>query len=85
MPQVMAVLRGAGGGARGRPPPAPPRGGAPRGSPARARRTPPPPPPAAAPTETDVITQLQQLGKLRDDGVLTEDEFASQKARILGS
>ncbi|HEX6256487.1 MAG TPA: SHOCT domain-containing protein [Euzebyales bacterium] len=43
------------------------------------------PPPAAAPTETDVITQLQQLGKLRDDGVLTEDEFASQKARILGS
>jgi Short C-terminal domain len=38
-----------------------------------------------APTETDVIAQLQQLGKLRDDGVLTEEEFAAQKARILGS
>lgn len=43
------------------------------------------PPAAAGPTETDVITQLQQLGKLRDDGVLTEEEFAAQKARILGS
>ena len=45
----------------------------------------PQPAPAAAPTETDVIAQLQQLGKLRDDGVLTEEEFAAQKARILGS
>lgn len=42
-------------------------------------------PPAATPPQTDVIAQLQQLGKLRDDGVLTEEEFAAQKARILGS
>ncbi|HSJ43157.1 MAG TPA: SHOCT domain-containing protein [Euzebyales bacterium] len=41
-------------------------------------------PPAATPPQTDVIAQLQQLGKLKDDGVLTEEEFAAQKARILG-
>lgn len=43
------------------------------------------PPPAAGPSQTDVITQLQQLGRLRDDGMLTEEEFAAQKARILGT
>lgn len=42
-------------------------------------------PVAAASSGTDVITQLQQLGELRDAGVLTEEEFAAQKARILGS
>jgi hypothetical protein len=41
-----------------------------------------PPPPAAAP---DPIAQLKDLATLRDQGVLTEDEFAAQKARILGS
>jgi hypothetical protein len=40
----------------------------------------PPPPPAA-----DPIAQLKELGELRDSGVLTEEEFAAQKARILGS
>jgi hypothetical protein len=29
------------------------------------------------------ISQLQQLGQLRDQGVLTEEEFAAQKQRIL--
>ncbi|MDT2007161.1 SHOCT domain-containing protein [Rhodococcus opacus] len=43
---------------------------------------PPPPPPAAAP---DRISALKQLGELRDQGVLTEDEFAAEKARILAS
>lgn len=42
-------------------------------------------PVAPASSESDVITQLQQLGELRDAGVLTEEEFAAQKARILGS
>ncbi|MGD9526479.1 SHOCT domain-containing protein [Pseudonocardia sp.] len=42
----------------------------------------PAPPPAAAP-QTDVITQLKELAELRDQGVLTDDEFATQKARIL--
>ncbi len=31
-----------------------------------------------------MINQLKQLGELRDAGVLTEDEFAAQKAKLLG-
>jgi putative oligomerization/nucleic acid binding protein/uncharacterized protein DUF3824 len=46
---------------------------------------PPPPPQPAAPAQPDVLTQLQQLGELRSAGVLTEAEFAAQKAKILGS
>ena len=45
------------------------------------------PPPAAAPAAApaaDPIAQLKELGELRDQGVLTEDEFAAQKAKILG-
>jgi hypothetical protein len=43
-----------------------------------------PPPPAAAPAPaTDLLGQLTQLGDLRDRGVLTDDEFAAQKAKIL--
>lgn len=30
------------------------------------------------------IQRLTELGKLHDQGVLTDDELASQKARILG-
>ncbi|HYJ27580.1 MAG TPA: SHOCT domain-containing protein [Nocardioides sp.] len=41
------------------------------------------PPPAAA-SQADVLNQLKQLGELRDAGVLTEDEFAAQKAKLLG-
>jgi len=29
-------------------------------------------------------TELERLAKLRDDGVLTEEEFQAQKARVLG-
>ena len=43
---------------------------------------PPPPPPAPAP---DPIEQLKELAALKQDGVLTEDEFAAQKAKILGT
>jgi hypothetical protein len=32
-----------------------------------------------------MLTQLQQLGELKTAGVLTEEEFAAQKAKILGS
>jgi hypothetical protein len=39
----------------------------------------------AAPTMDDKVQQLRQLSKLRDDGILTEDEFAAQKQQILGS
>jgi len=40
------------------------------------------PAPAAAPAE-DPIALLTQLGQLHTDGVLTDEEFAVQKAKIL--
>jgi uncharacterized Zn finger protein len=43
----------------------------------------PPPQPAAPAAQTDVIGQLQKLGELKAAGVLTEEEFAAQKAKIL--
>jgi Short C-terminal domain len=39
------------------------------------------PPAAAAP---DPVEQLKQLGELHEQGVLTDEEFAAQKARLLG-
>ncbi|MFJ6050648.1 MULTISPECIES: SHOCT domain-containing protein [unclassified Streptomyces] len=47
---------------------------------------PPPPPPAAAPADdmTTKIEQLKQLSTLKEQGVLTETEFAEQKRRLLG-
>ena len=53
--------------------------------PQQAYAPPPPPPQPQAPTETDMLTQLQQLGELKTAGVLTEEEFAAQKAKILSS
>jgi Short C-terminal domain len=41
-------------------------------------------PPAAAPQES-TIDQLKELGQLKEAGVLTEEEFAAQKAKILGA
>ena len=41
-------------------------------------------PPPQAPAN-DILSQLQQLGELKEAGVLTEEEFAAQKAKILGS
>ncbi|WP_116449441.1 PH domain-containing protein [Blastococcus litoris] len=40
-------------------------------------------PPPAAPPQTDMVEQLRKLGELRDAGILTEEEFAAQKAKIL--
>ena len=42
------------------------------------------PPQAAAPA-ADPIAQLKELGELRDKGVLTEEEFSAQKAKLLAS
>jgi hypothetical protein len=42
-----------------------------------------PPPQPAAPAQVDTLTQLQKLGELKAAGVLTEEEFAAQKAKIL--
>jgi Short C-terminal domain len=44
-----------------------------------------PAPPPPAPSQADMITQLKQLGELRDNGVLTEEEFAAQKAKLLAN
>jgi len=44
----------------------------------------PPPAPAPAPAEDDTVTQLKQLADLKDQGILTEEEFAAKKAQILG-
>jgi hypothetical protein len=40
--------------------------------------------PGEAPTSAERIAELTQLGHLHDQGVLTDAEFASEKARILG-
>jgi hypothetical protein len=45
---------------------------------------PPAPQPVAAPAAEDPIEQLKQLAALHNDGVLTDEEFAAQKAKILG-
>jgi hypothetical protein len=42
---------------------------------------PPPPPPAAA--APDPVAQLKELADLKNQGILTEEEFAAQKAKIL--
>jgi hypothetical protein len=41
------------------------------------------PAPRPAPSTTDVVDQLRALGQLRTDGLLTDEEFAAQKAKIL--
>jgi len=46
---------------------------------------PPPAPEAAAPPAADPIAQLKELAELKNQGILTEEEFAAQKAKILGS
>ena len=43
-----------------------------------------PPPAPAPPGEQSTIEQLKELAALKDQGVLTEEEFAAQKAKILG-
>ena len=39
--------------------------------------------PATA-TDDDLVTQLERLRTLRDEDILTEEEFAAAKARLLG-
>jgi hypothetical protein len=34
--------------------------------------------------QDDVITQLERLGALKAQGLLTEEEFQAQKAKLLG-
>jgi hypothetical protein len=43
----------------------------------------PAPPPAAAEPAVDPIQQLKDLAALKEQGILTDEEFAVQKAKIL--
>ncbi len=50
--------------------------------------TPPSPPPeqpaASSALDPAVIDQLKRYAELRDQGILTEEEFSAQKAKLLG-
>ena len=41
-------------------------------------------PPPASSGGDDMIEQLEKLGRLRDQGIITDDEFAAQKQKLLG-
>jgi hypothetical protein len=41
------------------------------------------PPPPEADDGSSMIAQLEKLGALREKGILTDEEFAQQKARLL--
>jgi Short C-terminal domain len=43
-----------------------------------------PPPAAAAPAEPDYVAELEQLAQLRDQGILTPEEFDAKKKQLLG-
>jgi hypothetical protein len=54
-----------------------------------AQEAPPPPqaapaPAPAVPAAESTIDQLKGLGELKSQGVITEEEFAAQKAKLLG-
>jgi len=42
-----------------------------------------PPPQVAAPAQDDLTAKLQQLADLHNSGVLTDEEFAAAKAKLL--
>ncbi|NUP25276.1 MAG: SHOCT domain-containing protein [Nocardia sp.] len=44
---------------------------------------PPQAPPPAAQSEEDLVAKLERLGRLRDSGALSEQEFAAAKAQLL--
>lgn len=44
----------------------------------------PAPPPAPAAGGADMSAELERLAALRNQGVLTDDEFAAAKAKLLG-
>ena len=42
------------------------------------------PPPAAAPAEPDYVEELGKLARLRDQGIITDEDFEAKKKQILG-
>jgi Short C-terminal domain len=53
-----------------------------QGQPAQA---PPPPPAAPAAAGESTVDQLKELAELKSQGILTDEEFAAQKAKILAA
>jgi membrane protease subunit (stomatin/prohibitin family) len=51
----------------------------------QAAAAPPPPAAAPAPAGDDLVSRIKQLSDLKDAGVLTEEEFASAKQKLLAS
>ncbi|GAA2033344.1 hypothetical protein GCM10009819_16780 [Agromyces tropicus] len=45
---------------------------------------PPPPPAAPAAGGVDVVAELQKLATLKEQGILSDAEFAAAKAKLLG-
>ena len=41
--------------------------------------------PAPPAEQVDVVEQLKKFAELRDQGILTEEEFAAQKAKLLST
>ena len=52
-------------------------------TPAQAAPAPAAPAPAAAPAEDPLIAQLNQLAQLKASGILSDEEFAAAKAKLL--
>jgi hypothetical protein len=48
------------------------------------QQTAPPPAAAAAPAQQDDMAQIQQLAAMKDQGLITEEEFQAKKKQILG-
>jgi hypothetical protein len=42
------------------------------------------PPPAAVPDEPDYMAELQQLAQLKEQGIVSEEEFEAKKKQLLG-
>jgi len=54
---------------------------------AQQQPAPPPPPPAPAPAPAaarDTMAQLQQLAQMKEQGLLSDEEFTAAKAKLLG-
>ena len=42
------------------------------------------PPPPAAPAEADYMAELEQLAQLKNQGIISDEEFEAKKKQILG-
>jgi len=56
-------------------------------APPQYQQPPPPPPPAPEPAAADsssLVDELQKLASLKEQGILSEDEFTAAKNKLLG-